>query len=65
MLQAWLILKLKQILILIPFQNTLQKNIEELCGQFENANYQTKRNETQNVIMTGLALGLTKSIHNH
>ena len=42
-----------------------KKNIEELCGQFENANYQTKRNGNSNMIMTGLALGLTKSIHNY
>lgn len=42
-----------------------KNNIEELCGQFENANYQTIRNGNSNMIMTGLALGLTKSIHRH
>ena len=42
-----------------------KNNIEELCGQFENANYQTTRNGNSNMIMTGLALGLTKSIHKH
>ena len=42
-----------------------KNNIEELCNQFENANYQTIRNGNSNIIMTGLALGLTKSIHKH
>ena len=42
-----------------------KNNIEELCDQFENANYQTIRNGNSNMIMTGLALGLTKSIHRH
>jgi DNA polymerase-3 subunit delta' len=40
-----------------------KNNIEELCNQFENAHYQTIRNGNSNIIMTGLALGLTKSIH--
>ena len=42
-----------------------KNNIEELCNQFENAHYQTIRNGNSNIIMTGLALGLTKSIHKH
>ena len=42
-----------------------KNNIEELCDQFEAAHYQTTRNGNSNMIMTGLALGLTKSIHKH
>ena len=42
-----------------------KNNIEELCNQFEDAHYQTIRNGNSNIIMTGLALGLTKSIHKH
>ncbi len=42
-----------------------KNNIEELCNQFEEAQYQTIRNGNSNIIMTGLALGLTKSIHKH
>ena len=42
-----------------------KNNIEELCSHFENANYQTIRNGNPNMIMTGLALGLTRSIHKY
>ena len=46
-------------------QYVTKNNIEELFGQFENANYQTTRNGNSNMIMTELALSLTKSIQKH
>ena len=42
-----------------------QNNVEELTNEFEKAFYHTLRNGNSTMIMTDLALKLTKAIHKH